>query len=309
MTEEARIIGAPSDYGANRRGVDMGPSAVRYAGLQAELEDAGVTCTDRGDVTAPPAETQDADKRVPEQGRAKFVDEVEAVSHEVAEEVQAAIADGATPLVVGGDHSVAIGSLRGAAADAEIGTVWFDAHADLNAPSTSPSGNVHGMPMAAALGHRDFASVDWANAPGLNPENVVWVGLRSVDDQEAADVRESAGTAFTMSDIDEHGIDDIAERAMAIAADGVDGVHVSLDLDWLDPNEAPGVGTPVRGGVTYREAHRAMEIVAEHDASEDLLRSMELVEVNPILDEHNETASLATELGASALGKRILGRE
>ena len=309
MTEEARIIGAPSDYGANRRGVDMGPSAVRYAGLQAELEDSGVTCTDRGDVTAPPAETQDADKRVPEQGRAKFVDEVEAVSHEVADEVETAIADGATPLVVGGDHSVAIGSLRGAAADAEIGTVWFDAHADLNAPSTSPSGNVHGMPMAAALGHRDFAGVDWANAPGLNEENVVWVGLRSVDDREAADVRESAGTAFTMSDIDEHGIDDIAERAMRIASDGVDGVNVSLDLDWLDPNEAPGVGTPVRGGVTYREAHRAMEIVAEHDASEDLLRSMELVEVNPILDEHNETASLATELGASALGKRILGRD
>jgi len=309
MTEEARIIGAPSDYGANRRGVDMGPSAIRYAGLQAELEDAGVRCTDRGDVTAPPAETQDADKRVPEQGRAKFVEEVEAVSHEVADEVETAIADGATPLVVGGDHSVAIGSLRGAAADAEIGAVWFDAHADLNAPSTSPSGNVHGMPMAAALGHRDFAGVDWANAPGLREENVVWVGLRSVDDQEAADVRASDGTAFTMSDIDEHGIDEIAERAMRIASDGVDGVHVSLDLDWLDPNEAPGVGTPVRGGVTYREAHRAMEIVAEHDREQDSLRSMEAVEVNPVLDEHNETASLATELAASALGKRILGRE
>jgi arginase len=309
MTEEARIIGAPSDYGANRRGVDMGPSAVRYAGLQAELESAGVRCSDRGDVTAPPAETQDADKRVPEQGRAKFVDEVEAVSHEVSEEVESAIADEATPLVVGGDHSVAIGSLRGAATDAEIGAVWFDAHADMNAPSTSPSGNVHGMPLAAALGHRDFAGVDWANAPGLNEENVVWVGLRSVDDQEAADVRECAGTAFTMSDIDEHGIDDIAARAVGIAGDGVDGVHVSLDLDWLDPNEAPGVGTPVRGGVTYREAHRAMEIVAEHDRKYDSLRSMELVEVNPILDEHNETASLATELAASALGKRILGRQ
>lgn len=309
MTEEARIIGAPSDYGANRRGVDMGPSAVRYAGLQAALEAAGVRCSDRGDVTAPPAETQDADKRVPEDGRAKFVEEVEVVSHEVAEEVESAIADQATPLVVGGDHSVAIGSLRGAAANAEIGTVWFDAHADMNTPSTSPSGNVHGMPLAAALGHRDFAGVDWATAPGLNPENVVWVGLRSVDDQEAADVRDAGGTAFTMSDIDEHGIDEITERAMTVASDGVDGVHVSLDLDWLDPNEAPGVGTPVRGGVTYREAHRAMEIVAEHDAEQDLLRSMELVEVNPILDEHNETASLATELAASALGKRILGRK
>jgi arginase len=309
MTEEARIIGAPSDYGANRRGVDMGPSAVRYAGLQTELESAGVRCSDRGDVAAPPAETQDADKRAPEQGRAKFVDEVEAVSHEVATEVEAAIGDGATPLVVGGDHSVAIGSLRGSAANAEIGAVWFDAHADLNAPSTSPSGNIHGMPLAAALGHRDFTDVDWANAPGLNEENVVWVGLRSVDDQEAADVRECAGTAFTMSEIDEHGINDVAARAMEIAGDSVDGVHVSLDLDWLDPNEAPGVGTPVRGGVTYREAHRAMEMVAEHDREHDSLRSMELVEANPILDEHNETASLATELAASALGKRILGRQ
>ncbi|WP_323676606.1 arginase [Halorubellus sp. PRR65] len=309
MTEQARIIGAPIDYGANRRGVDMGPSAVRYAGLADQLEAAGVTCTDVGDVTAPPAETQDADKRVPEEGQAKFVEEIEAVSHELAEEVASAIAEGSTPLVVGGDHSVAIGSLRGAAADADIGAVWFDAHADYNAPSTSPSGNVHGMPLAAALGHRDFAGVDWATASGLNPENVVWVGLRSVDDQEAADVRDSAGTAFTMSDIDEHGIDDIAERAMAIATDGVDGVHVSLDLDWLDPNEAPGVGTPVRGGVTYREAHRAMEIVAEHDREHDSLRSMEAVEVNPILDEHNETARLATELAASALGKRILGRD
>jgi arginase len=309
MTDEARIIGAPTDYGANRRGVDMGPSAIRYAGLQTELEAAGVSCTDIGDVAAPPAETQDANKRKPEQGEAKFVDEIESVTHEVADEVATAIDAGALPLVIGGDHSVAIGSLRGAAADADIGAVWFDAHADLNVPSTSPSGNVHGMPLAAALGHRDFEDVEWANAPTLQPENVVWVGLRSVDDQEAADVRDSVGTAFTMSDIDEHGIDEITERAMEIASDGVDGVHVSLDLDWLDPNEAPGVGTPVRGGVTYREAHRAMEIVAEHDREHDSLRSIEAVEVNPILDEHNETAELATELAASALGKRILGRE
>jgi len=184
MTEEARIIGAPSDYGANRRGVDMGPSAIRYAGLQDQLETAGVASVDVGDVTAPPAETQDADKRVPEEGRAKFVDEVEAVSHQVADEVAGAIEDGATPLVLGGDHSVAIGSLRGAAADADVGTVWFDAHADMNTPSTSPSGNVHGMPLAAALGRREFEGVEWATAPRLDPENVVWVGLRSVDDRE-----------------------------------------------------------------------------------------------------------------------------
>jgi len=308
MTEEARIIGAPSDYGANRRGVDMGPSAIRYAGLQDQLETAGVASVDVGDVTAPPAETQDADKRVPEEGRAKFVDEVEAVSHQVADEVAGAIEDGATPLVLGGDHSVAIGSLRGAAADADVGTVWFDAHADMNTPSTSPSGNVHGMPLAAALGRREFEGVEWATAPRLDPENVVWVGLRSVDDQEAEDVRASPGTAFTMSDIDEHGIDEIVDRAMTIASDGVDGVHVSLDMDWLDPKEAPGVGTPVRGGVTYREAHHALELVAEHDREHASLRSMEVVEVNPILGEHNETAELATELAASALGKRILGR-
>jgi len=308
MPEQARIIGAPIDYGANRRGVDMGPSAIRYAGLQDELEDAGVACTDVGDVSAPPAETQDADKRVPEQGEAKFVEEIETVTHEVADEVAAAIDAGELPLVLGGDHSVAIGSLRGSAAAADVGAVWFDAHADYNAPSTSPSGNVHGMPLAAALGHRDFEGVEWANAARLRPENVVWVGLRSVDDREAADVRDTAGTTFTMSDIDEYGIDEVTERAMAIASEGVDGVHVSLDLDWLDPNEAPGVGTPVRGGVTYREAHHALELVAAHDRANDSLRSMELVEVNPILDEHNETATLATELAASALGKRILGR-
>jgi arginase len=259
-------------------------------------------------VMAPPAETQDADKRVPESGTAKFVDEIEAVTDEVATEVAAALDVGELPLVLGGDHSVAIGTLRGSGADADIGAVWFDAHADFNAPSTSPSGNVHGMPLAAALGHRDFAGVEWANAAGLQPENVVWVGLRDVDDQEAADVRDTPGTAFTMSDIDDHGVAEITERAMAIASDGVDGVHVSVDLDWLDPNEAPGVGTPVRGGVTYREAHNALESVAEHDREHDSVRSLDLVEVNPILDEHNETAELATELAGSALGKRILGR-
>ncbi len=296
------IIGAPTDYGANRRGVDMGPSAIRYGGLSTELESAGVTCTDGGDLAVPRAEERDPDAEQPAAGNAKFLRETADVCRRLADRVDRTLSDGNVPLALGGDHSIAIGSLVGAARNAEIGAVWFDAHADLNTPETTPSGNVHGMPLAAALGIGAFEGVDWANAPDLSPENVVLVGLRSVDEAEVELIRERGFTAYTMSDVDERGITDVTEEAMAAASEGVDGVHVSLDLDWLDPNEAPGVGTPVRGGVTYREAHTAMEIV--HDA--DCLRSMELVEVNPTLDQHNETAELATELAASAFGKRVL---
>ncbi|WP_435333310.1 arginase [Haloarchaeobius sp. TZWWS8] len=308
MTEQVRLIGAPTDYGANRRGVDMGPSAIRYAGLQAELEEAGVDCVDTGDLLVPTAETRDPTVREPdEEGRdAKFVREVEDVCTRLADQVAEAIDDGATPVALGGDHSIAIGSLKGAARDAEIGTIWFDAHGDYNTPETSPSGNIHGMPLAAALGYRDWADVEWANVPNLKEENTVWVGLRDIDEEEARAIEESEGTAFTMSDIDEQGIAEVVDEALEIATAGVDGIHVSLDLDWLEPNEAPGVGTPVHGGVTYREAHYALERVAEFDRNHDIMRSLELVEVNPVLDEHNKTANLATELAASALGKRIL---
>jgi len=296
------IIGAPTDYGANRRGVDMGPSAIRYGGLAAELEGAGVACIDGGDLAVPRAEERDPDTDQPRVGMAKFLRETADVCERLADRVEGALADGTVPLTLGGDHSIAIGSLVGAARGASIGAVWFDAHADLNTPETTPSGNVHGMPLAAALGIGAFEDVGWANAPGLAPENVALVGLRSVDDAERELIRERGFTAYTMSDIDERGITAVTEEALRIASDGVDGVHISLDLDWLDPNEAPGVGTPVRGGVTYREAHTAMEIV--HEAGS--LRSMELVEVNPTLDQHNETAELATELAASAFGKRVL---
>ncbi|WP_129115759.1 arginase [Halegenticoccus tardaugens] len=302
MTRSVRIIGAPTDYGANRRGVDMGPSAIRYAGLADELVRAGVSTVDAGDVAAPRAEERDPDATAPPAGKAKFLRETEEVCARLADEVAAAIDGGESPLVLGGDHSVAIGTLAGSARDADVGAIWFDAHGDLNTPTTSPSGNVHGMPLAAALGVGEFADLDWAVAPGLRERNVALVGLRSLDSAEKKVIRESDLTAFTMSDIDERGIPDVVEEALAVAGDGTDGVHVSLDLDWLDPKEAPGVGTPVRGGVTYREAHSAMEAVAESGA----LRSFELVEVNPILDEHNETAALATELAASAFGKRIL---
>ena len=289
------------DYGADRRGVDMGPSAIRYADLADELAAADVEAVDAGDLLVPRAEERD-----PGDESAKFLPEIEDVCTRLAEEVAGAIDTGHTPLVLGGDHAVAIGSLVGCSRDADVGAIWFDAHGDFNTPETSPSGNVHGMLLAAALGEGRFATEEWANAPGLREENVVYVGLRTLDETERDAIRDSDMTAYTMRDIDERGITAIVEDALDDATDGVDGIHVSFDMDWLDPDEAPGVGTPVRGGATYREAHAALETVAERDRAEDILRSMDLVEVNPILDESNRTADIAAELAASALGKRIL---
>jgi arginase len=307
MNRDVRIIGAPMDLGANRRGVDMGPSAIRYAGLAEELTAANVeTTTDAGDLLVPRAEERDPDAEQPAEGSAKFLRETADVCSRLADEVANALDEDTFPLVLGGDHSIAIGSVTGAARDADLGVIWFDAHGDFNTPRTSPSGNVHGMPLAAVLGVGDFADTEWANARNLREENVAIVGLRSLDDDEREAIRESDVTAYTMSDIDERGLTPVVEDALDVATDGTDGIHVSLDLDWLDPTVAPGVGTPVRGGVDYREAHSALETVADRDKAEDVLRSLELVEVNPILDEHNETAELATELAASALGKRIL---
>ncbi|MFB6124482.1 MAG: arginase [Halanaeroarchaeum sp.] len=303
MSRTVRVIGAPTDYGANRRGVDMGPSAIRYAGLDGQIRDAGADCADSGDLLAPLVEQRDEDS---DRVNARHLEAVREVNTRLADEVAGTLAAGETPLVLGGDHSVAIGSLAGSARDADIGVVWFDAHGDFNTPETSPSGNVHGMPLAAALGRGEFADVEWANAGGLRESNVVLVGLRDLDATERRLIRDSEATAYTMSDIDDRGIGEVVDEALDVAASSVDGVHVSLDLDWLDPNEAPGVGTPVRGGVTYREAHAAMEILAETDQRYDVLRSMELVEVNPILDERNTTGEMAAELAASAFGKTIL---
>ena len=282
----------------------MGPSAIRYAGLIDELEAAGVECEDMGNVRVPPLRFQgDGEQPV---ANANHLDEVAEVSSRLADEVADACAAGALPIVIGGDHSLAIGTVAGAARDADLGLVWFDAHGDYNTPDTSPSGNIHGMPLAASLGKGAFADMDWARADGLREENVVWVGLRDLDDAEAKAIKESDATAYTMADIDERGINEVTEEALDVAAAGVDGLHISLDLDWLDPQIAPGVGTPVRGGVTFREAHAAMETVAERDRSEGILHSFEVVEVNPILDSHNQTAELAAEFTASALGKRVL---
>ncbi|AGB16059.1 arginase [Halovivax ruber XH-70] len=306
MSRTVRIIGAPVDYGANRRGVDMGPSAIRYAGLAETLAAAGIEARDDGDLFVPRAEERDPDAGTLDHENAKFIDEVQRACEHLGDRIEETLAEGEFPLVLGGDHSISIGTMHGASRDADLGVVWFDAHADLNTPSTSPSGNVHGMPLAAALGYDEFADWDWANAPNVREESVAYVGLRSVDEKEREAIRDSEMTAFTMADIDERGITAVVEDALAAATEGTDGLHVSLDLDWLDPSAAPGVGTPVRGGVTYREAHSALEVVAEHAEAHDSLRSMDVVEVNPILDESNETASVATEIVASAFGKRTI---
>jgi arginase len=296
-----QLIGVPMDLGADRRGVDMGPSAIRYAGLADAVETADHSCADRGDLPVPRAETRD--RGGGQYGsRAKFLAETREVCTTLADEVAETIESGRFPLVLGGDHSIAIGTLAGVARETDIGVVWFDAHGDYNTPSTSPSGNVHGMSLAATLGCDEFADQPWARS-GIDPSNVALVGIRSLDAAERDALADSEMAVYTMSDIDERGLPAVATEALDVATDGTDGFHASLDMDFLDPDEAPGVGTPVRGGVTYREAHAAMEEVA--DRREGLV-SMEVVEVNPILDQHNRTAELGVELVASALGKRIL---
>jgi arginase len=297
-----RVLGVPMDLGADRRGVDMGPSAIRYGGLAANLEAAGIACADGGDIAVPAPEERGSGDDALDTGHAKFYRETKAVCRDVKSAVSETIEAGHTPLVLGGDHSIAIGTVAGSATqDSSLGIVWFDAHGDFNTPDTTPSGNIHGMPLAAILGYG--AAMDWAHTERVAAENVALVGLRSVDEEERDCLEASDVTTFPMSDIDARGIHTVVKEAVEIATAGTDHIHVSLDLDWLDPTEAPGVGTPVRGGVSYREAHTAMEYIADHHAT---LRSLELVEVNPILDERNRTAELACELAASAFGKRVL---
>lgn len=297
----ARVIGVPMDLGADRRGVDMGPSALRYAGLLDALEELEISVDDAGDLPVPRPEGRDPNAERPSAGSAKYLRETRWVCRRIESAVADAVETGAFPLVLGGDHSIAIGSVNGASRDREIGVLWIDAHGDFNTPETTPSGNVHGMPVAAMLGRGVFGEMEWARTD-IREENIAMVGLRDIDERERAAIAESDVDAYTMSDIDCHGIGPVIEGALDSALEGVDRLHVSLDMDALDPGEAPGVGTPVHGGVTYREAHTAMELIADTDAC----GSMEVVEVNPILDSHNRTAELAVELTASALGKRII---
>jgi arginase len=295
---DVAIIGAELDLGAGRRGVDMGPSAIRYAGLGDRLEAIGLRVDDLGNVDAALPETVAAGSE-----RARFLAEIKATCERIAEQVARAAADGRVPLVLGGDHSIALGTVGGLAARRGPGAaLWFDAHGDLNTPETTPSGNVHGMPLAAALGQAvdGFGSDAWP-LPALDPRRVSLIGVRSLDEPERRIVRELGVGVHTMSEIDRRGVVEVVREALERAR-GAPFVHVSLDMDVVDPEVAPGVGTPVRGGLSYRETHLAMELVAESG----LLDSLEIVEVNPILDRMNETAALAVELAASALGARIL---
>jgi arginase len=300
--KQIEIIGVPLDLGQQRRGVDMGPSALRVAGLQAKLEALGYQVTDRGNVAVAVAETKHRGDE-----RARFLAEIAHSAELTAECVQEAFAHGATPIVLGGDHSVAAGTVAGVAnyfrmQQKRIGLIWMDAHSDINTPETSPSGNVHGMPVAALLGMEPAALRDLLGwSPKVLPENTVLIGVRDVDEAERENIRRAGVTVFTMRDVDELGLRAVMEKAIPIAAKGTAGYHVSLDLDWVDPEEAPGVGTAVPGGATYREAHLAMEILADDGG----MLSFELVEVNPILDEHNRTAELAVQLLCSAFGKKI----
>ncbi len=292
------IIGAPLDLGQGRRGVDMGPSAIRYAGLEARLNEIGVPTVDWGNVGTPVAEAV-----APGDEQARFLPQIKATCEHIAGLVVAALEEGYRPLVLGGDHSVALGSIGGLARfHGPGGVLWIDAHGDLNRPETSPSGNVHGMVLAAVLGLAGpgFESDAWP-IPAVDPARVALVGVRQLDQGEKDLLRELGATVFPMSELDRIGVERAVRESLARIA-GPGFVHVSLDLDVLDPEVAPGVGTPVRGGLSYREAHLALELVAESG----LVGSFDLVEVNPILDRENETAQLAVELAASAFGATIL---
>jgi arginase len=298
------IIGAPMDLGAaGRRGVDMGPSAMRVASVGTKLADLRHTIEDLGNIpVVQPESVRSA------AGKARYLREISESCSTLAKLVEKTMRDGAMPLVLGGDHSIAAGVVSGVAkhyrrAKQRIGVIWIDAHADMNTPATSPSGNVHGMPLAALMGRgpEELTKIG-GYAPKVDPANVVLIGLRDVDEEEKRTVRETGVHAFTMRDIDELGMRTVMERAIAAATNGTAGFHLSLDLDSLDPEVAPGVGTPVAGGITYREAHLAMEMLADTGR----MVSMDAVEVNPIIDEVNRTAIVAVELICSAFGKKIL---
>ncbi|PYR48094.1 MAG: arginase [Acidobacteria bacterium] len=298
------IIGVPLDLGGGRRGVDMGPSALRIAGIGERLAALGHSVVDKGDLPTPIPETQEQRDE-----RKKYIRDIAKVCQKVYQTSLASLDDGAMPIVLGGDHSLAAGSVAAVADWARktrnlpIGLLWLDAHGDMNTPATSLSGNVHGMPLAALLGPEPSElSKIGTFSPKVLPAHAVLVGIRNLDEREKEAVRDSHVRVFTMKDIDRQGIASIVEQAVNLAGNGTAGIHVSFDMDVCDPLIAPGVGTPVKGGLDYREAHMVMEMVADSA----LLTSLDLVEVNPTLDVRNTTAQLGSELALSALGMKIL---
>lgn len=295
MSKTISVIGVPMDLGQSRRGVDMGPSAVRYAGLSSRLKSLGFGFRDRGNVEIAVRDT------LPAEGGLSFLPAVVASCEGVYHAGLEALEAGEVPIFLGGDHSIAIGTVGAASHSEPVGLLWIDAHGDFNTPETSPSGNIHGMPLAALTGRGVPEMVDLGRpGPKVDPRDIMLVGIRDLDRDEKIMLRDSGAGVFTMRDIDERGIGAVAHEACKRLSH-LPRVHVSLDMDSLDPREAPGVGTPVAGGLSYREAHLLMEIIAEVCR----VGSMDVVEINPILDQRNRTAELAIELISSALGKTI----
>ena len=305
MTDKKRIafVGVPMDLGGGRRGVDMGPSATRIAGVERGIRELGFDYRDLGNVPVPEPES-----REPKNPKARFADEIAACCADLRDRVRGALDEGDFPVVVGGDHSIACGTIAGRsshyhAKGDKIGLIWFDAHGDMNTPESTPSGNIHGMPLACCLGRGlEELSRLGERFPMVDVEHSVLVGVRDLDDHERAEIRDAGIRVFTMREIDMIGMPRVMEQAIEIATAGTCGFHLSFDLDGTDPSFAPGVGTPVPGGTNWRESHLVMELAAE---SEGLL-GLELTEINPILDDRNQTAQNAVELILSALGKRIL---
>jgi arginase len=301
--KKVKIIGVPMDLGAGRRGVDMGPSAIRIAGLGAGIARLGYEVEDTGNLHVHPPEAMPRSDV-----HAHFLPEIALVGQKLAERVQAALQEGAIPVILGGDHSIAVGSVAGLAAhhrarSQRVGILWFDAHTDINTPRTSPSGNIHGMPLAVLLGHGAPELTQIAGfAPKVSPENTVVIGARSVDPGEKELIRALGVRVYTMSELDARGMAAILPEAIEIASRGTEGFHLTVDMDFIDPLYAPGVGTPERGGATYREAHLGMEMAADSGG----VLSVEVVEVNPLHDSANQTGKLAAELVLSALGKKIM---
>jgi arginase len=297
------VIGVPLDLGGGRRGVDMGPSALRIAGLGDQIMALGRIVEDKGNLPAAIPETEHhADDSQ------KYIHEIARVCRKLYSTCLGSLEAGALPVVIGGDHSLAAGSVAASAdfvrktTSKPLGLIWVDAHGDMNTPQTTTTGNVHGMPLAALLGAEPSSLAGIGASPSVTPRHTVLLGIRNLDEDEKARIRASGVHVFTMKDVDRDGIARVAERAIALASENTGGLHVSFDLDACDPTVAPGVGTPVRGGFNYREAHMIMELVADSRR----LTALDLVEVNPTLDLRNATAEFATELALSALGKRIL---
>lgn len=302
-SKTVNIIGFPMDLGAGRRGVDMGPSAVRIAGLRSKLERLGYTVEDSGDIFIQIMEKQKITNH-----NLKYINEIVKTSRTLASRVEKVLEKGQFPICIGGDHSMAIGSMAGISSyckknKLKLGVIWIDAHADMNTDETTPSGNIHGMPLAAALGLGNDRLVNFYNfSPKLKPENCAMIGIRSIDPLERETIKRLNLSVYTMTDIDKQGIHRIMSKVLKQFKEKVDHIHVSFDLDSVDPTVAPGVGTPVPGGLSYREAHLIMESIADCGC----MSSLEVTEVNPILDSKNKSAVLASDLIASSMGKRIL---